>query len=101
MEDRVSRATCERGNDLIAFLYGEVGEREALDFERHLQSCSNCKEELGAFRQLRESVIAWRQESLSAGPAKSVESSSAVVSSSFRNFEPRKPSAVAAIRAFF
>jgi hypothetical protein len=92
MDDRVSRAICDRGNDLVAFLYGEANEREARDFERHLLSCFACKEELSSFQQLRQSVGAWRQESLSAIPAYSGNS---------RNVELRKPSAAAAIRAFF
>ena len=101
MEDRLSRATCERGNDLIAFLYGEVDEREARDFEHHLQNCSECKVELGSFRQLRESVVAWRQESLTAVPAYSVDSRSALAERRLRSGELGKPSVAAAIRAFF
>lgn len=100
MEDRLSRAKCERGNDLIAFLYGEVDEREARDFEHHLQNCSECKVELSSFRQLRESVVAWRQESLTAVPGYSVDSRSAMAQRRLRSGEPGKPSAAAAIRAF-
>ncbi len=101
MEDRLSRAKCERGNDLIAFLYGEVDERDAWDFEHHLQNCSECKVELGSFRQLRESVVAWRQESLTAVSAYSVDSRSAPAQRRLRSGEPGEPSAAAAIRAFF
>jgi putative zinc finger protein len=98
MDDKVSRAICDRGNDLVAFLYGEADEREARDFEHHLQSCSACKEELSSFQQLRQSVGAWRQESLSAIPA---YTSSLAVPGNSGNVELRKPSAAAAIRAFF
>lgn len=101
MEDRLSRTKCERGNDLISFLYGEADERETRDFDHHLQNCSECKVELGAFRQLRESVVAWRQESLTAVPAYSVDRRSALGQHRFRSDEPEKPSVVAAIRAFF
>ena len=101
MEDRLSRTKCERGNDLISFLYGEADERETRDFEHHLQNCSECKVELGAFRQLRESVVAWRQESLTAVPAYSVDSRSALGQPRFRSDEPETPSVGAAIRAFF
>lgn len=101
MEGRLNRAKCDRGNDLIAFLYGEVDEREARDFEHHLQNCSECKVELGSFRQLRESVVAWRQESLTAVSDYSVDSRSAPAQGRVRDGEPEKPSVAAAIRAFF
>ena len=88
---------CERGNDLVAFLYGEIDESASRDFEQHLLSCAECESELGAFRQIRSSVVAWRQESLSGAAATSLAASlpgeSALV--------PGKPSAMAAIRQFF
>lgn len=87
---------CERGNDLIAFLYGEIDERAARDFERHLLNCNECESELGAFKQIRSSVVAWRQESLGAATATSVAASPAVDRAS----DPGKPSATA-IREFF
>ena len=88
---------CERGNDLIAFLYGEIEERAARDFERHLLNCAECESELGAFKRIRSSVVAWRQESVGAATATSFAASAAVDRSS----EPVKPSAIAAIREFF
>lgn len=100
MENRLEAPICERGNDLIAFLYGEVNEHEARDFERHLRSCLECKLELGAFKQIRSSVGVWRQEALSAAPAHSAARST-VAAPANRAFEPRRPSAVAAIREFF
>ena len=45
--DRIADAAiCERGNDLIEFLYGEIDERATRDFERHLLNCADCKSEL-------------------------------------------------------
>jgi hypothetical protein len=96
MENRLEDPICERGNDLIAFLYGEVDEHEARDFERHLRNCVECKFELGAFKQIRESVGAWRQEALGAATA-SVSASKAVDRASHLG----KPSAIASIREFF
>ncbi len=87
---------CERGNDLIAFLHGEIDVRSAQDFERHLLNCAVCESELGAFKQIRSSVIAWRQESLGAATATSVAAAALVDRSS----NPGKPSAIAAIREF-
>ncbi|CAN5721797.1 hypothetical protein BH18ACI4_BH18ACI4_12440 [soil metagenome] len=87
---------CERGNDLIAFLYGEIDERSARDFEEHLLNCAECESERGAFKQIRSSVIAWRQESLGA-TATLVAASPAFD----RPSDPGQPSAIAAIREFF
>jgi hypothetical protein len=93
--------TCERGNDLISFLYGEIDEGAARgfeqDFERHLLNCSQCEAKLGAFKQIRSSVIAWRQESLGGATANLVSLSPAVDTVS----SLRQPSAIAAIRQFF
>ena len=88
---------CARGNDLIAFLYGEIDGHAALDFERHLLNCANCESELGAFKQIRSSVVAWRQESLGAATATSVSASATADKAS----DFGQPSAIAAIRKFF
>ena len=85
---------CDRGNDLISFLYGEIEELAAPDFEQHLLNCADCKAEFSAFKHVRSSVVAWRQESLGGAAisvARDVERAS----------DPGKPSAIAAIRKFF
>lgn len=88
---------CERGNDLIAFLYDEIDEHAGRDFERHLLKCADCESALSAFKQIRSSVVAWRQESLGAATDTSVTASASVGRAS----DPRKPSAIAAVREFF
>jgi len=87
---------CERGNDLIAFLYGEIDEGAARNFERHLLNCAECEAELGAFKQIRSSVGAWRQQSVGAARASSVSAPPAVERAS----DLGKPSAIATIREF-
>ena len=84
--------TCGRENDLISFLYGEAGESEAHDFEKHLQHCKVCKSELASFGHLRESIGAWKQEALNGfAPAQRPS-----------QFEAsRKRSSLAALREFF
>lgn len=77
---------CERGSDLIAFLYNETDDRETRDFELHLQQCSTCREEIAAFGSVRESITAWRDEALSGFVA---------------TMPVRKKSALAALRQFF
>ena len=84
--------TCGRENDLISFLYGEAGESEAPDFEKHVQHCKVCKSEIASFGQIRESIGAWKQEALNGfAPAQRPS-----------QFEAsRKRSALAALREFF
>ena len=61
---RNDELTCGRENDLIGFLYGELNEVEAIAFQRHLNACATCSAELLDFGEVRESVVAWRNESL-------------------------------------
>jgi hypothetical protein len=59
-------STCERGDDLISFLYGEANERQAAQFEKHLQVCVNCQNEMTSFGQIRESIGTWKETALGA-----------------------------------
>jgi hypothetical protein len=64
MNDAINSQVCERADDLISFLYGELDEREARSFEQHRRVCRRCESELAAFGQVRQSVRNWRDESL-------------------------------------
>ena len=86
---------CERENDLIAFLYGELNDSEARTFQGHMRDCASCNAELAAFRDIRESVVAWRNESL--GGVISFPIAESVVLRTDRE----EPSALAALREFF
>lgn len=91
----VNAPICGKENELLGYLYGELSETESLDFQRHAHHCESCKRELAGLHSVRESVIAWRNESL-AGVALTgamAYSHSATVS--------EKPSALAAMRQFF
>ena len=101
MAERASDPGCARANDLVAFLYDEVNEYEARDFELHLQNCSECKSEFLEFRQIRQSVVAWRDESLNVIPASIVGRNTLTVSAGFRQVPEKNRSAVAAVRQFF
>lgn len=90
----VDASNCGRENDLIAFLYGESNDVESRTFQRHLRDCSSCNAELAAFRNVRESVVTWRDESLGVMSSPSTESAVA-------RLGPQKPSALAALREFF
>jgi hypothetical protein len=80
---------CIRRDDLLVWLYGEASADETKSFQSHLDVCSQCTEDAEAFRQVRHSVMAWRNESLG----------SSVIESSFEHATPR--SALAAIKQFF
>lgn len=92
----VNTSSCEQQSELIAFLYGELSDIETQKFQRHLHGCAACDAELAAFKGVRESVMAWRNESLGG-----------LISTTQVNMSPgtvaaqRKPSALAALREFF
>jgi hypothetical protein len=79
---------CERAVDLVSYLYGETGEGETRDIEMHLRECRSCQAEAASFGQVRESIVAWRDEVLTGF----IPSTVAV---------PAKKSAFAAFRQFF
>ena len=93
MEDRIETLICERCDDLISFLYQELGTRESRDFEQHLAGCALCSRQLDSFSEIRNGVVAWREQSLGKVSIKH-EASVAFTHTA-------KPSAMTAIREFF
>lgn len=89
MNEIQNSPACERASDLIAFLYGEADEREARDFQLHLQRCSSCREEVASFGDVRHSITAWRDETLAGFVSTPVTA------------QPKTKSALAALRQFF
>lgn len=51
---------CGRKEDLVAYLYEEVGAAERANFERHLNDCDACRGELTAFGRVRDDLSAWQ-----------------------------------------
>ncbi|MEP6570678.1 MAG: hypothetical protein ABJC10_12985 [Acidobacteriota bacterium] len=92
----INARDCGRESDLIGFLYGELGEGDTLGFQRHLRECSACSTELAGFANVRESVVAWRNESLG-----SLALPNQIAAASSGGAPSQKPSAVAALREFF
>jgi len=88
MNERKNSPGCERGPDLIAFLYNEADEREAREFQLHVRECSTCRGEVASFGVVRQSITAWRDEALWGF----VSSSPPI---------PKTKSALAALRQFF
>ena len=92
MQHRIESSICERCDDLISFLYDELGEREARDFQKHLAGCASCSTQLDSFKDVRSNVVAWRDQSLGSTllPARA----------EFGIRQTEKQSALAAIRQF-
>ncbi|HKO97670.1 MAG TPA: zf-HC2 domain-containing protein [Pyrinomonadaceae bacterium] len=84
---------CGREEELVSFLYGELNSAEKAEFHRHLATCTGCKSQLMSFTDLRESVVAWRNETI--GTLTPAVSPRPVV------IDRPQPSAWAAIREFF
>jgi hypothetical protein len=95
---------CGRENDLMSFLYGELNDVEAQAFQRHRRDCAQCEAELAAFSDVRESVVAWRNESLGAiSPAQvtnQITNRATSRTGAAAAFEKAPPSAWSAIREF-
>lgn len=94
MNAEMNNLSCGRENDLVSFLYDELGPSEKQDFQSHIHDCAGCKSQVGSFTEVRESVVAWRNESLGA------------VTSAFEHLPvasniQQRPSALAALREFF
>ncbi|MCS6884712.1 MAG: zf-HC2 domain-containing protein [Acidobacteriota bacterium] len=51
---------CDRKEDLITYLYGEMDAEQERAFRRHLLSCSSCRVEEASFRAVRTSLQSWQ-----------------------------------------
>ena len=91
MEDKTGALVCERSEDLISFLYQELDERQVGNFKQHLADCASCSRELNSFGEIRNGVVAWRDQSLG------IINHRPSLAFSFAE----EPSALAAIRQFF
>jgi hypothetical protein len=103
MSDKFEATTprgCERGEELVAYLYGEATKEEAGLFRKHLEACAVCREELSALGGVREGLAAWRAEALGTVPPFNIEEALAPAAPVLTN-APRKRSARAALREFF
>jgi anti-sigma factor RsiW len=50
---------CERREQLLEYLYDEASPTGRREVERHLEGCDECRDELRAFRNVREDLLAW------------------------------------------
>jgi hypothetical protein len=97
----VKDQVCERADELISFLYGELGENDSRRFERHLHECAHCESEFAAFGQIRKSIVSWRDESLGSAWMPGAVDDHTLATPAARSATQIRPSALAAIREFF
>lgn len=50
---------CDERERLIEYLYGEANDPERREFERHLETCAACRDEVSAFGAVRTDLLAW------------------------------------------
>ena len=91
---------CERGEEMVTYLYGEATKEAAGLFRRHLDACAVCREELAALIGVRAGLVGWRAEGLGTVPSLNIEEAFAPAAH-VRPAAPRKRSARAALREFF
>jgi predicted anti-sigma-YlaC factor YlaD len=50
---------CEQREELLDYLYEEATPETRREMESHLAECSECRDEVRAFRNVREDLLAW------------------------------------------
>lgn len=96
MRENLETSACGRAEELVAYLYGEASEHEALEFRRHMERCHACRDEFTAFARVRDDVVEWRDQSL---PFFETSRAATAFSATYEA-EPSR-SALAALREFF
>ena len=84
---------CGREEELVSFLYDELDDAAKTRFAHHAEGCEGCKSQLTSFTNVRQSVVAWRNQSL--GTLPTFDQRHQVVLA-----QPNR-SALAALREFF
>ncbi|MEK6336804.1 MAG: hypothetical protein AABM67_17905 [Acidobacteriota bacterium] len=101
MKEINERPVCHRAEDLVTYLYNEASETESRDFASHAQACDACRAELAVFQQVHESISLWRNEALGASFTTGFSPSPVMTETASVRTEPRRLSALAALRQFF
>lgn len=50
---------CEQRDCVLDYLYDEVSPADRREIERHLDGCDICRDDVQAFRRVREDLLAW------------------------------------------
>ena len=56
---------CGFSDEIVAYIYDEIGQAERVKFESHLANCSVCTDEFAGISNARFSVFEWQKEDFS------------------------------------
>jgi anti-sigma factor RsiW len=94
-------SSCAKAKELVAYLYHEASEREAKEFESHMQACASCEAELAAFGHVRSSIADWRNQALGSVEFRASADRVTPATELRKASPPRRASAMTALREFF
>ncbi len=57
---QAAQSSCDRKEELVAYLYDEATTTERESFETHLKECDPCSAELNAFGRVRDELNTWQ-----------------------------------------
>lgn len=60
LNEQNKAGNCERKDELVSFLYEETAASERAAFERHVNDCDSCRDELRAFGRVRAELSTWQ-----------------------------------------
>lgn len=62
MLDNCNKNGCEFTNEIVSYMYDEIGESERTKFEQHLMDCTVCTDEFAGISNAHFSMFEWRKE---------------------------------------
>ncbi len=60
--DNCNKNGCEFTDEIVSYMYDEIGESERVKFEQHLLDCTVCTDEFAGIANARFSMFAWHKE---------------------------------------
>lgn len=62
MLDNCNKNGCKFTDEIVSYMYDEIGEPERSKFEQHLMDCTVCTDEFAGISNARFSMYEWRKE---------------------------------------
>ncbi len=62
MLDNCNKNECKFTDEIVSYMYDEIGEPERSEFEQHLMDCTVCTDEFAGISNARFSMYEWRKE---------------------------------------
>ena len=63
-----NKTNCGFADEIVSYIYDEIGAKERAKFETHLAGCSVCTDEFAAVSEARFSMFEWRREAFDSLP---------------------------------